>query len=415
MRRRGTWARAAAALALASALPLAAAGEETKVIQGMYLSVTGAEDQGNGSSPFARYPVPRDWSFGASSFSSYSLRFQARELSGQVAASAQGSAQDAFALSIDQAWVKATFGEGWGAFFGRRELNWKDGGYWNPSDVVNGSLAWSVAGEAVGGAAPGKDSVELIGLLPFMDFNIDLSAATLLSSGIDDPGQLPLYLAAGSILYPLELRAKLALQDGRQALVGASAKLSLSSGNLYADGLWLRDHPIAAAFDPFAAPRGDWFRYCAGADWTFDASASKLASALSLRLEYLRQDDGLSKGQMTGYFAALAAMPLTKAAEIGAYGTTAAAWGGRFFSFGKDYLFANLSLAEIAQLHLGLSASCLLNLDDLSFVLRETLSWSPKSLFAIGLTASNYLGDPGSEAGMLPIKAEYSLCLSRSF
>jgi hypothetical protein len=409
-------------IAIAMALCLAGAfADETKVIQGMYLSLSGTETRGNGSSPFARLPVYTDyvyaalrerpdWNLDSYSYSDYSLRFSTRELSGQVQASAQGGPGSDFALSIDQAWIKATLGEGWGIAFGRRELKWKDGGNWNPSDVVNNYLSWGATGQA-----QGRDSVELFGLLPFMDFNLDLSAAAALRSGVSDPLELPCYFAVGSILYPLELRAKAALQSGYRPRLGASARLSLSSGELYADGLWLGDNPIAHNFDAASASVGSWFRCCGGADWTFDLSASKLASAISLRLEYLRQDDGLSVGQLGKYFDTLSSFDLASSSGPSDYVREAALWNGRFFALGRDYAFLGFSLSEIAQEHLSLSCGCDMNLDDLSFALQSSLSWSPKNLFTICLSAAEYGGKAGGEALMLPYEAQYSLSLSRSF
>lgn len=406
---------AAAALGLALALTPPTSAEETRVIQGMYLSLAATEARGNADSPFARLTAPRDWRLDSSSYSNCSLRFQTRELSGQVLASAQGGPSSGFALSVDQAWVKASFGEGWGLAFGRRELKWKDGGYWNPSDIVNRSLAWNDASASGAGEAQGRDTVEVLGLLPFMDFNLDLSVATALSSGIDDPLDLPLYLAAGSILYPLELRAKAAFQAGRLPMLGAAAKLSLQAGDLYADALWLRDHPIAADFDAASRAEGSWLRYCFGADWTADISASRLASTLSLKAEYLRQDDGLSKGQMKDYFEALLFDDLSTAAGQESYASDAPKWGGRFFSLGRDYLYAGLTLGEIAFLRLSLSCAGVFDLDDGSFALQGGLAWSPRNLVSIRLSASLYGGAAGGEALMLPYSAQYSLSLSRSF
>ena len=45
----------------------------------------------------------------------------------------------------------------------------------NPSDVVNNYLTWGELGQA-----PGRDPVELFGLLPFDSLNVDVNAATVL-------------------------------------------------------------------------------------------------------------------------------------------------------------------------------------------------------------------------------------------
>jgi hypothetical protein len=414
MRRRlahGAVAVFAAALSLAAP----AAAEETKVMQGLDLSLYGTEDQGNASSPFARLQVPADWALSTALYADYTLRFRTDAgVSGQVIASVQGATSTSLTPALDQAWIKASFGEGWGLAFGRRALNdWNDGGYWHPSDVVNNYLAWGARGQA-----PGADSVELIGLVPFTDFNIDLNAATVLSGTVADPSDLPLFFTVGSILYPFEIRAKAAFQPGRLPVVGASARYTLQSGSIYADALWLHDEPIAGNFG-YGPSSGSWFRYSAGAQWTIDITESRLANSVFIQLEYQRQDDGLDAAQTSSYFDKLAAMPLADPAQQGAYAAATGLWNGRFFSLGKDYLYADVALGEIADTHLSLSVSGLMNVDDLSFALQSSLTWSPRNLFSICLSASNFgsfsRDGAGGEALRLPLSAQYYLAFSRSF
>ena len=404
-----------AVVAAATALVLGIApefAEEVKVMQGMDLSLYDIETQGNALSPFARLQAPTDWALSPTLYADYTLRFQTPSgVSGQIVASAQGATPTTLVAALDQAWIKATFGEGWGLAFGQRVLNdWKDsGGHWNPSDIVNNYLDWGVIGQA-----PGKESVELFGLLPFADFNIDLNAATVLPAGIENPADLPFYFTVGSILDPIELRLKAAVQAGRLPYLGATARLTLQSGAVYADGLWLQDQPIGSEF-AMGPSTGSWLRYSGGVQWTFDISESKLAQSLFIQGEYLRQDDGLDSSRMSSYFNGLAAMPLTTANEQSLYESAAGLWNGRFFALGRDYIYCIFSIAEIADAHIGLSAGGVLNVDDLSFAVQSSLSWSPRNLFSISLTATNFGGRAGGEATMLPYDSQYSLALSRSF
>jgi hypothetical protein len=388
----------------------AAASEETKVIQGVYVSLAATEALFRQDSPFLNpYWNQGDWYLSGYTYDSYSLSFRARGVSGQVSAWVDADSSEALSGAISQAWIKATFGEGWAIAFGRHELAWKDGGYWNPSDVVNSRLSWDQKGEAAG-----SDSVELIGLLPFMDFNLDINAATAFAAGADDLEELPLYLAVGSILYPFELRAKAAFQADRLPLLGGAVKLSLTGIDLYGDLIWLQDRPLARELDPsFAAEEGSWLRFCVGGSWSADISRSKIAKSLSLRLEYLHQGDGLTKdqgSQFIDYLGSVRAIP-TYMAWSAAYN----AWDDRFFSLYRDYAFLALSLYDIGNAHLGFDASGLANLDDWSLALRGTLSWSPKNLMKISLGATGYLGPEGSEARALPKAFECSVKLSKSF
>jgi hypothetical protein len=409
---------AALAAALAAAAPCAAqdAGlDATKVIQGIYVSLAATESMAREGSPFLRAVGDLDeWGLASSAYTSYSLSFRSRGVSGQVSAWAQADASEDLAGAIGQAWIKATFGEGWALAFGRRELQWKDGGYWNPSDVVNYRLRWDLVSGADGGEARGRDSIELLGLLPFMDFNLDLSAATAFSADYADLEKLPLYLAAGSILYPFELRAKAALQKDRLPILGAALKLSLTGIDLYGDLAWFFDHPLAAELDPsFASAEGSWPRFCVGGTWSADISRSKLAKSLNLRLEYLHQADGLMADQGGAFFARLGSYDLTTDFDL--YAADAAAWDGRFFALYRDYAILVLDLGEIANAHLGLSASGLANLDDGSLVLRGALSWKPKDLVTISLGSTGYFGPAGSEARSLPKVFDCTLALSKSF
>lgn len=400
-------------LALALVLGIAPEiAEEVKVMQGMDLSLYSIENQGNDSSPFVRLQAPADWTLSPTLYADYTLRFQTPSgVSGQIIASAQGATPTTLVGALDQAWIKATFGEGWGIAFGQRVLNdWKDsGGYWNPSDIVNNYLNWGVIGQA-----PGKYSVELFGLMSIADINIDLNAATVLPASIDSPADLPFYFTAGSILDPLELRLKAAVQVGRLPYLGATARYSLQSGVVYADGLWLQDQPIGSEFD-MGPTTGSWFRYSGGVQWTFDISESKLAQSLFIQGEYLRQDDGLDSTRMSSYFNGLAAMPLATTSEQSLYAAASGLWNGRFFALGRNYIYGSFSIGEIANAHIGLSAGGVLNVDQLSFAIQSSLTWSPRNLFSIAVSATNFGGRAGGEAQMLPYESQYSLTLSRSF
>jgi|GEM_PF-3000566 len=383
--------------------------DETKVIQGVYVSLVASDALIRQDSPFWPNPTCGDWNLSAYSYDSYSLSFRARGVSGQVSAWVDADASEELSGAISQAWIKATFGEGWALAFGRRELQWKDGGYWNPSDVVNRRLSWDQRGEA-----DGCDSIELIGLLPFMDFNLDLSLATAFAGEFDDLEELPLYAAAGTILYPLELRAKAAFQADRLPLVGGAVKLSLTGLDLYGDLIWLRDRPLAREIDSgFAPEEGSWLRFCVGGSWTADVSRSKIAKSLSLRLEYLRQDDGLTDDQGGEFFEAMRGYAGT--ADWTSWSALDSRWDDRFFALYRDYALLSLSLGEIANAHLGFDASGLVNIDDGSLALRGKLRWSPKNLMMMSLSATGYLGPEGSEARALPKAFECSLGLSKSF
>jgi hypothetical protein len=392
-----------------------AALDETKVIQGISVSLAATETMARKDSPFLRWMSDVDeWGLASSAYSSYSLSFRARGVSGQVSAWAQADASESLAGAISQAWIKATFGEGWALAFGRRELQWKDGGYWNPSDVVNYRLSWDPVGGADAGEIEGRDSIELIGLLPFMDFNLDVSAATVFSAQYDDLEKLPLYIAAGSILYPFELRAKAALQADRLPILGAALKLSLTGIDLYGDLAWIFDHPLAREIDSsYSAAEGSWLRFCLGGTWSADISRSKLAKSMTLRIEYLRQDDGLTADQGESYFARLDSYSLPT--DFNLYKADASAWADRYFALYRDYALIALDIGEIANAHLNFSASGLVNLDDLSLALRGKLSWTPKNLMTISLGGTGYFGPEGSEAKALPKVFDCSLTLSKSF
>jgi hypothetical protein len=390
-----------------------APADETRVIQGMFLGLYATETQAREGSPFSRQGDGGGWGLGSSTVASLSASFRNRGISGQLSASAQQGPAAPLGISFDQAWVKATFGEGWALAFGRRYLKWKDGGNWNPSDVVNYRSAWGAVGQV-----PGRDSIELLGLLPFMDFNVDISAATVYSQEYSNVGKLPLYLAAGSILYPLELRAKAAIEADRRPLVGGAVKLSLTGAELYGDMIWTSDHPLEGELG-FGPSSGSWFRYCVGGDWSADISRSLIAQSLSIRLEYLRQDDGLGRREGSAYFSRLESYdlvtPATLDAQSAAYGADAGAWNGRFFALYRDYLFASLYLGEIANAHVTLGCAGVFNLDDGSVALLPYLDWSPQSLFKIALSMSAYLGGAESEARALPQVLSWTLGLTRSF
>jgi hypothetical protein len=112
-------------------------------------------------------------------------------------------------------------------------------------------------------------------------------------------------------------------------------------------------------------------------------------------------------------------MPLIDSHGQSAYANEAGLMSTRFFTLGQDYLFADATLGEIANAHISVSESYLLNIDDLSFALQSSLTWSPRNLFSICFSAINVgnLAGPtyGGEALNLPISAQYQLALTRSF
>ena len=118
---------------------------------------------------------------------------------------------------------------------------------------------------------------------------------------------------------------------------------------------------------------------------------------------------------MASYFDGLGSMPLVMVSDAASYGTAAETWNGRFFALGSNYLYAAFSLGEIANAHIGLSASGILDVDELSFGVQSSLTWSPRNLFSICLSATNFGGRSGGEASMLPYAAQYTLTLTRSF
>ena len=143
-------------------------------------------------------PSPGSWPrptgrFRPSLYTDYTLRFQTPSgVSGQVIASVQGAASTSLTGAVDQAWIKATFGEGWGIAFGRRVLNGLEERRLLESIGCRQQLPR--LGKRDGGQAPGKDAVELFGLLPFTDFNVDINAATVLPADAESPAGLPYYL-----------------------------------------------------------------------------------------------------------------------------------------------------------------------------------------------------------------------------
>jgi hypothetical protein len=409
-----------AALCCAAAL---AQQTEPRIAQTFKLGASFQASPSNSDSPFLRAAEIEDWSIASSVSSLYALTFFAPGISGRASLSAFAAAPADFSFSLDQCWARATLADGWGLTFGRFELNWRDGGRWNPSDVVNGKAAWAAETPVAG-----RDALELLGSIPLPDFAIDVNLATAIVSELHDFGDIPAYAALGAIVYPFEFRLKAAFPPGSFAfetlpLFGASVKYSGGSLNAYADALCLFENSLAGELRQSAADsawteerngQAFWTRWCLGANYAWGFS-SRLLKSLSLGLEYLRQDDGLSRASGQAYFSRLESADLSTPPGLAAYAEDALLWNGRFFSLYRDYLSVSVNLGGIARRNLDASADGVVNLDDGSFAISSSLSWQPRGLFSITLSAMNYGGPSGSEGRRLPVSAKYSLAFQKSF
>lgn len=418
-------ALAALAFALAPAAGQSDSGQPaaTRVAQALDASTSFWASKANPDSAFLRGQSPEAWDLGSTVAANYGLTFYAPGVSGRALLSASAQAPEDFSFALNQCWVRATLAEGWGVKFGRFDLNWKDGGRWNPSDVVNNKALWGSDA-----TVPGRDALEILGSIPLPGFALDLNLATAIVDELHGFGDIPAYAAVGGIVYPFEFRLKAAMPPGAFAgtarpLFGASAKVSLASLNAYADALLLFEDPLSEGLGASAADsswiaeadgRGCWSRWCLGASyaWGFPSPALK---TLSVGAEYLRQDDGLSRGAGNAYFAGLRSADLSSAAGAAAFALDAARWGGRFFSLYRDYLFLKASFGGIARQDADLDIYGVANLDDGSIAIRAAAAYRPKGLFSVTLSAMAYLGPEGSEARELPLSATYALGLSKSF
>ncbi len=319
-----------------------------------------------------------------------------------------GSTLESLALTVNELYADLNFGDTLYLRLGKQRLSWGAGYVFNPSDPVN----------------PPKNPTDQRAILE----GVPALKAEVIAK--------PVSLMTFAVLY----------DDFTQA--GYGAKLSTSAvknSDLSLSGYWSPSQSWTAALNASTAPFYDfpgwdaiqlWFEGSVYDDARYEgyAAGSPAGAALTTAdpgphyaalagtsaqlpvvntvalAEYYYISEGLSADELAAVYGALRSPDqLVKAASSAWYSELALRPGRQ----GRDYLFASLSQPTITDTgdpvfdYIGLSATCLVNLEDASFYLSGDLALTFVKNTSIDLTVAWAQGGPDSEFGNAPT----TLCL----
>jgi hypothetical protein len=325
-----------------------------------------------------------------------------------------GSTLESMSLTVNELYADLNFGDLLFLRLGKQRLSWGSGFVFNPSDPVN----------------PPKDP----------------TSRRAVREGVPS-------LKAEIIAKPLSLTAFAVLHDSLDE-TGYGAKLSTSAvpnTDLAVSGYWSPSQSWTAALNLSSAPLYDlpgwdaiqiWLegclydeaRYAAYAEGSLPGSASTAKArglqyaalaGISAQLpvvrtvalcEYYHLSEGLAPEDLAAVYRALRD-PATRSASL----PWAAELGRRPGRQARDYLFASLSQPSVTDSgdpvldKIGLSASCILNLDDLSFYASGGVGLSFVKDSSVDLSVNWAKGGEESEFGNSPASLSYGLELKVFF
>lgn len=364
---------------------------DTRVIQGFSLMSWAKQTFPDNDSPV--YPlVADDPDFSANSLVDYTLRFITNAATGTVVAEGTLNSKGEYDGKVLQAWCGVSLFDGLALNFGKKIVKWEDGGFTNPSDLVNIRLAYAQKGEREGRAL-----TELIGVLPVGDsFSLDLSAVALLDPATENASDIPVFLSCGTMLYPFEIRAKGGFRNGSTPDVGLALKASLLNLQWYVDALYSQESSVTA----IERDKADIFRGCVGVTGTI-LLRRPYADGADFGFEVSGRSDGLTRDEGVAY--------------VTDVGRLAANPAFRVYDEYRWYAFGKATLKNIGNANLDWSESWYCNMLDPSGSLESKLSWSPRKVFTVDFAYTFRHGASSSEVATFGSRHQFELTLSKTF
>ncbi len=380
---------AAALVALAAFA--AAEVPDVRVIQGFSLMAWAKQTFPDKDSPV--YPLVADNpDYRANSLADYTLRFISGSATAAVVAEGTMDSKGAYTGKVLQAWCGASFLDGWALNFGKKIVKWEDGGFTNPSDLVNARLEYAQKGER-----EGRSLAEVIGSVPVGDaLTLDLSAIAPLDPATERITDVPVFLSCGTMLYPFEFRLKGGFRDGSTPDVGLAVKASLLGLQWYADALYTRESDLTA----IKRDEADIVGGCVGVTGTIPLK-KPYSDGVDFAFEVSGRSDGLSRTEGVAFVRDVA-----RVASDPAF---------RPYDEYRWYAFAKASLKNIGNANLEWSESWYLNMVDPSGSVESKLSWSPRNLFTASAAYTFRHGDSSSEVATFASRHQLELSLMREF
>ena len=364
---------------------------DTRVIQGFSLMSWAKQTFPDEDSPV--YPlIADDPDFSANSLVDYTLRFITNAATGTVVAEGTMNSKGEYDGKVLQAWCGASLFDGWALNFGKKIVKWEDGGFTNPSDLVNARIAYGQRGER-----EGRQLAEIVGVLPVGDaFSLDLSAVAPLDPATERAADIPVYLSCGTMLYPFEIRVKGGFRKGSTPDIGLALKASLLNLQWYVDALYSRESGVTA----IDRDKTDIFRGCLGLTGTLPLR-KPYADGVDFAFEVSGRSDGLTRDEGVSY--------------VTDVGRIAANPSFRVYDEYRWYAFGKATMKNVGNANLDWSESWYYNMVDTSGSLESKLSWSPRKVFTVDFAYTFRHGNSSSEVATFGSRHQFELALSKSF
>lgn len=364
---------------------------DVRVIQGFSLMCWAKETIDDEDSPV--YPiVAGEPDYSSNSLADYTLRFITNSATGTVVAEGTMNSKGEYDGKVLQAWCGASLFDGWALNFGKKIVKWEDGGFTNPSDLVNARIAYGQRGER-----EGRQLAEIVGVLPVGDaFSLDLSAVAPLDPATERAADIPVYLSCGTMLYPFEIRVKGGFRKGSTPDIGLALKASLLNLQWYVDALYSRESGVTA----IDRDKTDIFRGCLGLTGTLPLR-KPYADGVDFAFEVSGRSDGLTRDEGVSY--------------VTDVGRIAANPSFRVYDEYRWYAFGKATMKNVGNANLDWSESWYFNMVDPSGSLESKLSWSPRKVLTVDFAYTFRHGDSSSEVATFGSRHQFELALSKSF
>lgn len=323
---------------------------------------------------------------------------------------AKGSILEAMAFTVNELYADLNFGDLLFLRLGKQRLSWGSGFVFNPSDPVNPPKD-PTSRRAVREGVPSLKAEVIAKPASFMAFAV-------VHDSLDETGY------GGKVSTSAIPNTDLALSGYWSPSQSWTAALNLASAPLYDLPGW---DSIQLWFEGCLYDRGRYLAYKAGPGpgeaSTSEAEGLQYAglAGISAQLpfvrtnalaEYYRLSEGMVSGDLSAVYRALHSSDSAVKAASSAWYAELARRPGRQ---ARDYLFASLSQPGITESgdpildKISPSASCLLNLTDLSFYASGALSLGFVKDSAVDLSVNWAGGGAESEFGNAPSKLSLGL------
>lgn len=336
--------------------------------------------------------IENDDNFQSSTILDVSFRAITDYATGYIISDVEWVKNDEPSLTIKQAWAKILLGDGHGVYIGKKVSRWKEGGYRNPTDLLNPTIPLLYRGSAEGRFLTELSGNFSLGVEHSLDYSIILPM-----DQYDDNGQIyPVYFSLGALIYPLEIKVKSEFYDSFEPNVGLVLKTSVGDLQIISDTLIRQE----TKFESFKDRSGISFLESLSILGNI-ALPKRFSESISFLLEYNWLSDGIKDGESQEYIQWL--LQNNESTVL---------------SFSRDYRQYFIAQARLNRLFLkdlNYSAFFILNLEEFNNYIVNGIEFSPVENFNINLQYVLNNGEDNSEKALMGFDSLFRVSLKKVF